>query len=130
MQTATISIESEINNEFISLKETKESIFQLEQKIKELETAKKVFVELEESKKVNIENLLKESGKDDLKTGMCHVFYKTTQSLQVQDISLIPEGFTRVKIEPDKIALKKALEQGQSFEGVSLVENKSLQIRG
>ena len=45
------------------------------------------------------------------------------------DMDLIPERFKKVEIKPDKVALKKALKEGEVIEGARLVESRSFSIR-
>lgn len=50
--------------------------------------------------------------------------------VEVTDLSKIPDRFVRVKIEPDKAAIRDALEQGEQIEGVTLKNARpSLTIR-
>ena len=53
-----------------------------------------------------------------------------TQSVKVIDLEAIPEAFKRVKttIDPDKVALKKALKAGEAIPGASLEERQSVLI--
>lgn len=58
------------------------------------------------------------------------VSFRKSESLEVTDISKIPEEYLKYK-EPDvdKTAIKNAIKQGKSFEGVLIVENQNIQIK-
>lgn len=58
------------------------------------------------------------------------VSFRKSESLEVTDISKIPEEYLKYK-EPDvdKTAIKAAIKQGKSFDGVFIVENQNIQIK-
>jgi hypothetical protein len=74
------------------------------------------------------------AGRDKLKTGLFSFSIgKPRASVQVVDLEAIPEDLLRVvpeTREPDKIAIKKALDSGREVPGVCLVEGSaSLTVR-
>lgn len=54
----------------------------------------------------------------------------TTQAVKVLDLEALPEAFRRIKttIDPDKVALKKALKDGETIPGAALEERQSVVI--
>lgn len=54
----------------------------------------------------------------------------TTQAVKVLDLEVLPEAFRRIKttIDPDKVALKKALKDGETIPGAALEERQSVVI--
>lgn len=58
------------------------------------------------------------------------VSFRKSESLEVSDISLIPDEFLKFK-EPEvnKAELKKAIKEGFSVDGVEIVENMNIQIK-
>jgi len=56
---------------------------------------------------------------------------RKSKSVVVSDISKIPEKYIKVKTttEPDKTALKKAIEAGENIEGATVQTNNNLQIK-
>lgn len=58
------------------------------------------------------------------------VSFRKSETLEITEGAIIPDEFLRFK-EPEvnKTELKKALKQGQHFEGVSIVENQNIQIK-
>jgi hypothetical protein len=57
------------------------------------------------------------------------VSIRTSQSVVIEDDAAIPEEFMRIKKEPMKDELKKALKDGSEFAGVHLVTNESVILR-
>lgn len=59
------------------------------------------------------------------------ISYRSSTSVQVEESALntLPDEFVKVEKTARKTELKEALESGQTFEGVSLVTNNSMQIR-
>lgn len=61
----------------------------------------------------------------------CAVSFRRSKAVQVDDVNHVPAELLRVKTtyEPDKPAIKAALENGQKINGCKLVENISVQIK-
>jgi hypothetical protein len=68
-------------------------------------------------------------GPEGWERGFHRLSWRKSKSVEVEDAEKLPLEFTRVKLEADKTALKKALEGGATFEGVKLVEKSSLQVK-
>lgn len=58
------------------------------------------------------------------------VSFRKSESLEISEDATIPEAYLKFK-EPDvdKVGLKKAIKDGQTFEGISIVENQNIQIK-
>lgn len=56
------------------------------------------------------------------------IYFKETESVEVEDTEKLPEQFVKVKKEPMKTELKKALKAGEQIEGVTLNHNTSTVI--
>lgn len=66
------------------------------------------------------------------KTDEYNFYYTTTKAVDIaNDVTpdMLDKEFQRVKVEFDKTAIKKALENGVYISGVYIVENKSLVIK-
>lgn len=64
------------------------------------------------------------------KTSKVQVSFRKSESLEVSEGAKIPEDFLKYKEpEVDKTALKKAIKEGQHFEGVSIVAKSNIQIK-
>ena len=55
----------------------------------------------------------------------------TSKSVDVPDVSVLPDEYKRVKttVEADKTKLAKALKAGETFEGVYVIEKPTLRIK-
>ena len=55
----------------------------------------------------------------------------TSKSVDVPDVSVLPDEYKRVKttVEADKAKLTKALKAGETFEGVYVIEKPTLRIK-
>ncbi|MCT6924601.1 siphovirus Gp157 family protein [Metasolibacillus sp.] len=64
-----------------------------------------------------------------LKTDKFTFSLRKSTSVQIVDESLIPQQFIQTETKISKTELSKALKNGESIAGASLVENQSLSIR-
>lgn len=64
------------------------------------------------------------------KTTRAAVTFRKTKSVRVDDITKLGAEFLRYKEpEPDKTAIKKAIEDGRTIEGAELVEGLSMTVK-
>lgn len=64
------------------------------------------------------------------KTAKVSISYRKSKSVEVDDISKIPEEYLKYSDpEVKKTDIKKAIESGKVFSGVTLVEKQNIQIR-
>lgn len=54
---------------------------------------------------------------------------RTTEKTEIDDLDKLPAAFVRTIREPNKTALKEALQAGEAIEGARLVKSESLSIR-
>ncbi|MBU1668505.1 siphovirus Gp157 family protein [bacterium] len=69
---------------------------------------------------------------DKLKTDEYNFYWTNTKSVDISNnvnIEDLDEDYIRVKKEFDKTAIKKALENGLLFDGISMLTNKNLVIK-
>ena len=64
-----------------------------------------------------------------IKTALVTISSRKNKSVSITDASLLQPEYFRIKIEPNKTAIKEALESGQEVAGALIVENYSLNIR-
>ena len=64
-----------------------------------------------------------------IKTAFVTISSRKSKSVSITDESLLGAEFLRIKTEPNKTAIKEALEGGQEVQGALIVENYSLNIR-
>lgn len=108
-----------------SLKATA-NMFDLE--IDRLRAKKERAAKLADTLKNNLAGYMTLSGKDKVDLDLFKLSFRNSKAVSILSED-IPEEFTRIKIEPDKIKIKEALEAGQFLEFAELQNNKSLQIK-
>ena len=64
-----------------------------------------------------------------IKTALVTISSRKSKSVSITDESLLGAEYLRIKTEPNKTAIKEALESGQEVAGALIVENYSLNIR-
>jgi hypothetical protein len=64
-----------------------------------------------------------------IKTALVTISSRKSKSVSITDESLLQAEYLRIKTEPNKTAIKEALESGQEVQGALIVENYSLNIR-
>ncbi len=64
-------------------------------------------------------------------TAKCAVSFRKSETVEVEDIKLVPAELLRVKttVDADKTAIKAALKAGQAVSGCRLVEKTNTQIK-
>lgn len=70
-------------------------------------------------------------GGEKFSTAKCAVSFRKSESVEVEDLTLVPAELLRVKnsYEADKTAIKAAIKAGQEINGCRLVEKISAQIK-
>ena len=57
------------------------------------------------------------------------ISWRKSKSIIISEHAEIPEEYQKVTVEPDKTALKKAVESGEKITGVALLEKQNIQIK-
>lgn len=59
------------------------------------------------------------------------ISYRKSDSVEVTDIDKLPEEYIKTKIEknPDKVAIKNAIKNGENINGAKIVTNYNIQIK-
>ena len=100
-----------------------------EREIKRLSEIKDQMKKRKEWLKTNLSNAMQEFGVVELKGKTLKLSFRKSESVEIDDIDALDDRFKRIKIEPDKTAIKTALKIGEKVEGARLVENQNLQIK-
>lgn len=107
----------------------KKDIEAYDEKIAKLNARKKALEnDIERAK--NLQLVLLDGEK--CKTSEFNFYFMNTESVDIDtniDINEFNPNYVRVKKEFDKTSIKKALKDGEFFDGVSLVKNTSLVVR-
>ena len=62
-------------------------------------------------------------------TGLFKISLRKTESVTVSDQSCLPDEFLKVKVEPNKAEIKKAIKSGQVVLGAELTEGRSVIVK-
>ena len=69
---------------------------------------------------------------EKFKDSRVNISYRSSKKVSYTsdfDVNKLPDEFKRIKIEPKATELKEAIESGQTFEGVEVVNNTNIQIK-
>ena len=69
---------------------------------------------------------------EKFKDSRCSISYRKSERVVFSDnfpFSSLPTKYRKITVEPKKTELKEALKNGETFEGVQLVESSNIQIR-
>ena len=68
---------------------------------------------------------------EKFKTNRITVSYRSSKQVEVKDIESIPAEYLRIKqtVEPNKTAIKEAIEKGVEIKGCSLIEKQNMSIK-
>ena len=115
---------------YLSVIRTKEGFNDLiGNEIKRLQAIKKRNDSLVDRLKDNLLNAVKTFGEYNVGT---HTFTtRKSSSVEVEDVNSLPKEFKVIKVteSADKMALKKAIQEGQEIDGVSIQEHLNLAIK-
>ncbi|MCG9921342.1 siphovirus Gp157 family protein [Streptococcus suis] len=62
-------------------------------------------------------------------TGLFKLSLRKTESVTVFDATKLTDDFLKVKVEPNKTEIKKAIKNGQVVSGAELTEGRSLVVK-
>lgn len=97
--------------------------------IKRLQALKKRNDNIVDRLKENLLNAVRTFGEYRVGT---HTFTtRKSSSVEVEDVNSLPKEFKVIKVteQADKMALKKAIQDGQKIDGVAIVEHLNLSIK-
>lgn len=101
----------------------------LAKEIKRLQAKKTALENKADRLSEMMKNAILSSGENKFKTSLYIFNIKKTESVEVRDLDVIPRAYLRLKKEADKVAIKKALKNGDVIEGVYLSEKLSLGVK-
>ena len=94
-----------------------------------LDARQKAVTKTRERLRAYLSTWMEEVGRDKIKTPRCAISWRKTASCVVDDENILPEEFRKVKIEPAKAAITKAIREGIQVPGAHLEEGRTLQIK-
>ena len=130
-EVIAIELEKKSNNIIYAIKNLESNNVAIDAEIERLKAIKERNVKNVDSIKNHILNFMKNNNIDKIKTYLATFNTRKSKSTQIDNIEQIPSEFITVKqtFQPDKTAIKKAIEEGREVAGASVVENVSLQIK-
>ena len=66
---------------------------------------------------------------EKFRTALVEVTFRKSTEVVVDNILDVPYSYTTIDIKPDKVAIKKALKNGEAVAGAHLAENTNIQIK-
>ena len=126
-----IELEKKSNNIIYAIKNIESNNIAIDAEIERLKAIKERNVKNVDSIKNHILNFMKTNNIDKIQTDLATFSTRKSKSTQIDNIEQIPSEFITVKqtFQPDKTAIKKAIEEGREVAGVTIIENVSLQIK-
>ena len=124
-------LEKKSNNIIYAIKNLEGNNLAIDAEIERLKAIKEKNVKNVDSIKNHILNFMKTNNIDKIQTDLATFSTRKSKSTQIDNIELIPSEFVTVKqtFQPDKTAIKKAIESGREVAGANVVENISIQIK-
>ena len=126
-----IELEKKSNNIIYAIKNLESNNVAIDAEIERLKAIKERNVKNVDSIKNHILNFMKTNSIDKIQTELATFSTRKSKSTQIDNIEIIPGEFITVKqtFQPDKTAIKKAIEAGKEVTGATVIENVSLQIK-
>ena len=126
-----IELEKKSNNIIYAIKNLESNNVAIDAEIERLKAIKERNVKNVDSIKNHILNFMKTNSIDKIQTELATFSTRKSKSTQIDNIEIIPGEFVTVKqtFQPDKTAIKKAIEAGKEVTGATVIENVSLQIK-
>ena len=130
-EVIAIELEKKSNNIIYAIKNLEGNNVAIDAEIERLKAIKERNVKNVDSIKNHILNFMKTNNIDKIQTDLATFSTRKSKSTQIDNIEQIPSEFITVKqtFQPDKTAIKKAIEEGREVAGASVIENVSLQIK-
>ena len=102
-----------------------------DKEIKRLTERKKQFQKIQDRLKEIVKNAMVDFGMTEIKGKTLKLSLRKSEAVEVLDLNELDEKFKRTKItiEPDKVAIKNAIDNGEEINGAVLVKKDNLQIR-
>ena len=102
-----------------------------DKEIKRLTERKKQLAKTQELLKDRLSFAMHEFGIEEMKGKTIKLSFRKSESVDIYNFNALPEEFkrTKVTVEPDKVAIKEALKNGEEVEGATLFVKDNLQIK-
>lgn len=101
----------------------------LDKEIKRLQAKKVALNNKADRLKTMMLNALIVSGVKKLETPLYSFGIRSSESVEVLNLDVVPRAFLRIKKEADKTAIKKAIKDGELVDGCEIKINKSMGVK-
>lgn len=72
---------------------------------------------------------IQNAGCEEIKGNYANITFRTSEETIIDDEDMLSEEFIRVKVAPNKTAIKNAIKQGIEVRGAHIEKKKNLQIK-
>lgn len=139
-----MALSEKVENSMLFYKNLQSDVEQIKQEEKKLYQRRKVKENLAERIKNRINNYITAQFIDEegninkeglnkwkFETPRIKLSYRKSDSVEVSNIDLLPKEYVKEKIErsADKVALKKAIQNGSNIDGAKIVTNLNMQVK-
>ena len=99
--------------------------------IKRLQEIKRVRKNAVERLKNALSGAMQQFDMDVIETPISKISFRSSQSVEIWDETLVPKEYKQqvISTKVDKLAIKKAIKNGESVTGATVVNNKNIQIK-
>ncbi len=113
------------------LRENELTAEMIEVEIARLSEMAKFYRNRQERIKKSVNFAMKAHDIESIETGLFRLFFRKSESVEIEDVSKIPEDYlvTKTTTYPDKVKIKKAIKDGEKINGVIIKESSNLQIK-
>ena len=126
-----IDFKDKVDNIGCFIKNLNADIDAIKNEEKKLAERRKVKENLVERLKNYLTDNLTIAGYSKFETARCALSFRKSKQVEINENVRLPEAFIQTKVveQPDKKALKEAIENGMLIDGVSIVEKSNIQIK-
>lgn len=104
------------------IEQTDKLLKRLTERSKRLKTAKE---RVKEYLSVSMQN----AGYEEIKGDYANITFRTSEETVIDDEDMLEEEFIRVKVEPNKTAIKNAIKKGIEVRGAHIEKKKNINIK-
>ena len=79
--------------------------------------------------KQSVSYAMQAHGVEKIETDYFRLSFRKSESVLVDDVESLSEEYIVTKKSPNKVAIKKALKNGQTIEGARIIETNNLQVK-
>lgn len=99
--------------------------------IKRLQEIKRVRKNAVERLKNALSGAMQQFDMDVIETPISKISFRSSQTVEIWDETLVPNEYKQqvITTKVDKLAIKKAIKNGESVTGATVVNNKNIQIK-